>query len=310
MRWGDSARPRGALAAAGVVAMLLLVGCASSQRPAEPLNLQNLLAPQQSAPVDPGAIVLLERAIAEDRLLDARRLLDRLRLSEAAETPRLRLAHAELELASGIIKPAHDRFAFLVEEPSVGARALQGVGITRLLLGERALGKEALERAVIVDPTLARAWNALGYALDSEQNYAAATEAYTKAIGLKPDYAGAHNNRGFSLMMQRKIEDAIKDLNRALALDPKLAMARQNLRLAVAWRGDYQAALVGVDPREMGRALNNVGYIAMMRGDTAAAEAYFLRAIEVDPAYNETAARNLAYLRSIKGLPSNPARPG
>jgi len=295
--------------AVAVSLALLLGGCAQNVAD-ERATLADLLPPAvQNAPTGATSLELVERAIAEERIDDARRLLDRLRVSEP-DSPRQRLAQAELALAAGQIKPAHDRFAFLVDDPTVGARALQGLGIAKLLLGQRAEGRASLERALAIDPSLWRAWNGVGYAHDSEQRFIEAIEAYGKAIVAKPDYAIAYNNRGFSLLMQRQVEEAVSDLNRALSLDPRLVTAKQNLRLAVAWRGDYAAALIGVERKDMGRALNNIGYIALMRGDLAAAEAYLMRAMEVDPSYNETAARNLAYLRSIKGLdPGAPARP-
>jgi Flp pilus assembly protein TadD len=52
----------------------------------------------------------------------------------------------------------------------------------------------------------------------------------------------------------------------------------------------------------MARILNNIGFIAVMRGDYDNAEAYLLRAMEADPRYNETAARNLTYLRQVREL--------
>lgn len=290
-------------------ASLFLAACAATKTD-ERATLADLLPTVAKAQAGgPSTIELVETAIVEERIDDARRLLDRLRLSEP-ETGRHRLAQAEIALASGQIKPALDRFVFLVDDPTVRPRALQGAGIAQLLLGQRNEGRATLERAVAADPSLWRAWNALGYAHDREQQFPEATDAYTKAIAAKPDYAIAYNNRGFSLLMQGQVDEAVRDLNRALSLDPRLVTAKQNLRLAVAWRGDYAAALIGVEPREMGRALNNVGYIALMRGDYPAAEAYLLRAIEVDPAYNDVAARNLAYLRSVRSLPpAAPARP-
>jgi Flp pilus assembly protein TadD len=47
--------------------------------------------------------------------------------------------------------------------------------------------------------------------------------------------------------------------------------------------------------------LNNVGYIAMQRGDLATAEGYFARAMESSPSYDAVAAQNIEQLKAKKG---------
>ncbi len=74
----------------------------------------------------------------------------------------------------------------------------------------------------------------------------------------------------------------------------------ENLRLALAWDGEYALALAGAEDGGLARALNNVGYVALLRGDQDNAESLFLRAIETDPAFNTIAARNFSYLRSLR----------
>ncbi len=102
--------------------------------------------------------------------------------------------------------------------------------------------------------------------------------------------------------MQRRLEEAVTDFNRALRIDPEFEVARENLRLALAWQGKYVHAMAGAPDTDMARILNNVGFIALMRGDYGNAEAYLLRAMEVDPRYNAPAARNLTYLKQVREL--------
>ena len=111
-----------------------------------------------------------------------------------------------------------------------------------------------------------------------------------------------YNNRGYSMMMQRRVKEAIEDLNQALRMDPDLEIAQENMRLALAWEGKYIHAMSGTPDRDMARVLNNVGFIALMRGDYQNAEAYLLRSMELDASYNETASRNLKYLKQIREL--------
>ena len=92
-----------------------------------------------------------------------------------------------------------------------------------------------------------------------------------------------------------------QSMSRSAEMDGKTA-ARENLRLAFAWQGKYLRAISGAEGTEMGKVLNNVGFIALLRGDFENAEAYLLRAMEVDPRFNEAASRNLAYLKSMRDI--------
>jgi Flp pilus assembly protein TadD len=296
---------RGRVRKAGlvVIAATLLVALAGceiltlDQTDPEP----ELVALPVIEPAAPGTLALAERALSEDRHEDARRLIERVLLSEP-EDPEAQLLLAELHLASGDPRLAEPGFESLIDTAGVGARALQGHGIALTLQGDIDGGAESLQRAVAQDSGLWRAWNALGYHHDSNRDWAAAGDSYGKALEGNPDSAVIYNNRGFSLLMQRRLEGAVKDFDRALRMDPEFEVARENLRLALAWQGKYIHAMAGASDREMPRILNNIGFIALMRGDYGNAEAYLLRAMEADPRYNETAARNLSYLKQVREL--------
>jgi Flp pilus assembly protein TadD len=188
-----------------------------------------------------------------------------------------------------------------MNEAPVRARALQGRGIAALLLGDTTIGRESLEQAVAEDPALWRAWNALGFLEDSEQEWVAAEAHYGKALAQNSSSAMIYNNRGFSRMMQRRVGEAIQDLNHALQLDQEFLLAQENLRLAYAWDGKYHLALSGVEDRGLPRVLNNIGYIAILRKDFSQAEAYLHRAMELSPRYHQQAAKNLAFLEEQRG---------
>ena len=252
-------------------------------------------------PAAPGTLRLAERALSESRHEDARRLIERVLLAEP-ENWEARLLLAELHLASGDPRRAEPVFESLIDKADVGGRALQGHGIAVTLQGDLDRGVESLQRAVAQDSGLWRAWNALGYHHDSNQDWAAAADSYGKALEGNPDSVLIYNNRGFSMLMQRRLTEAVADFNRALRMDPEFEIARENLRLALAWQGKYVHAMAGTSDRDMARILNNIGFIALMRGDYGNAEAYLLRAMEADPRYNETAARNLTYLKQVREL--------
>ena len=280
-----------------LVALLLLAGCATGSGPERGEELTAApasISDSQRARAEE-LVSLAEKALAQKRLKDAEILLERA-LSNDPGNPEIILNYGELHLARAEHQKAAATFTALINDAPVSARALQGRGIAALLLGDELIGRESLEQAVATDPTLWRAWNALGFLEDSEQNWALAEAHYAKALAQNPESAIAHNNRGFSRMMQRRIAEAIRDLNRALQLDQDFTIAKENLRLAYAWDGRYHLALSGVEDRNLPRVLNNIGYIAILRRDFSIAEAYLVRAMELSPRYHEQAAKNLAFL--------------
>ena len=285
------------VAAVVLFALLALGGCGSIDGAEEARTAAN------AAPTEPSPEVLelARRALDEDRLKDAELLSDRLLLMHP-KSLEARLLRGEVFLAKAKPDQAMAVFSGLKDLPAVSARAQQGLGISMLLTGASNQGAEHLKTAVEADPTLWRAWNALGSYYDTQEAWAEAIEAYELALAERPNDPMILNNRGFSHFMRGQLDEAIADLERALRLDPDLNPAQYNLRLAHAWSGQYVRALAGVTDEEMPRVLNNIGYVAMMRGDLENAEAYLMRAMDVDPTFNETAWENLARLRHIREL--------
>ena len=60
-------------------------------------------------------------------------------------------------------------------------------------------------------------------------------------------------------------------------------------------------AMAGVKRGELPTVLNDVGYSAILRGDYDRAEALLSRAMVVSPTFNETASKNLDYVKTIRG---------
>lgn len=270
----------------------ILAGCAT------PAPVAELPAPKIMPP-DPMAFEIAEAAVNEGRYGDAKQVLQRI-FSSDPKNLHGKLLLAEIVLATGAPVNAIRRFDEIAAQNKFVARTLQGKGLAFFKLKDMAKGQKFLTLATEKDPTLWRSFNALGYFYDSTQNWTNASESYDQAIKLRPKLALLHNNRGFSRLLQKRFQESINDLQSAIRLKPDLMIARLNLQLAMAWKGDYARAALGVEKNKKGEALNNIGYVALLRGDLGTAEAHFIRALETDAAYNKTAHRNLGYLQNLK----------
>lgn len=291
--------PRATLASLLLIASLA-TGCAGAGEEAPPSPAPPPAA-ERSAAIDAGT-----RALDEGRLDSAVALSERLLRADPGDAEASLLA-AEVHLAQGSLRKAEAAFARLVEHPSpaIAARALQGQGLALAAKGDRA-AQAALQRAVAADARLWRAWNALGYLYDLQRAWALAEQSYDRAMTAAPRAAEVFNNRGYSRLLQSRYDEARVDFARALSLDPTLDAARENLRLALAWDGRYDEALLGAAPAARPQVLNNVGFVALLRGDYDRAERLFLQAMEIDPAYNEAVARNLARLSDLRAIGAPP----
>lgn len=275
------------LMAAGIVAAS--AGCAAVDG-----------APGGGVSSAPGALDVAQHALAEERYGAARHWFQKV-LQADPDNETARLGLAESYLGDGAGQNALALFQSLADSPAVGAEALQGKGVILLAGGEDAAARAALNAAVARDPTLWRAWNALGLAHDGKQEWEAAAAAYAKAAAAAPTAAAPHNNWGMSLMSQKRYAEAAERFARALALAPDAEATRNNLRLALAFQGRYAEAMAGVEEKNAPALLNNIGYVAMLRGEKDRAKAYFLRSMELSPQFYEPAARNLEILEGNKG---------
>jgi Tfp pilus assembly protein PilF len=288
------------------VAALLLVGgagCASSDRSGVDATFLERLAKQASTelPADRRE-ALLEQA---DAALKAARHEDAYSryvevLRHDPRNARALVGASEVLLALGDAQKALLGFEQIGEDSPLAALGYQGRGLALVLLGKLDLALKQLDLAVAKDPSLWRAWNARGYVFDLSAKWPLADESYRKAVAAKSDAPIVHNNRGMSLLMRGRYGEAFAAFQRALQLDPGLPAARANMRLALAWQGKYLEAAAGVPGPESAPTFNNIGFIAMKKGNYAQAELYFSQAIKASPAHYEKAERNLQYVKQLQ----------
>ena len=281
------------LPAAVLCAALLLSGCATT-------TPEPAAEPAANPEAVQAALVQADSALSKGDLATARKHYQQI-LAVAPGTAAAQLGLAEIELVAGDPHQALDHFsAVATTDPTLRPGALQGQGITLMKLRHPDAALPVLKEAVTLDPGLWRAWNALGSLEDDQRDWAAADEAYLKALAIKPDAAIVLNNIGISKLMQRDYVAAEKNFAKALALDPHLDEAAANLRLAQAWQGRYDDAIQGASAATLPQRLNDVGYVAMLRGDLATAESLFMRAIAASPTYHTVAYKNLEEVERLK----------
>lgn len=177
------------------------------------------------------------------------------------------------------------------------ASALHRRGIAFFRMGRHIDAREELSTAVAQDPALWAAWTALGQVNDTLQDWGASERAYEQAIILKPDSAEIHNSLGVSRLAQRRFAEARQSFLAALERNPGQLEAQGNLRIAYAWGGDYERALADTANAERVQVLNNIGYVAMARGDYSQAESLLSEALRISPVFYKRAADNLEELR-------------
>ncbi|MDP3852247.1 tetratricopeptide repeat protein [Phenylobacterium sp.] len=248
--------------------------------------------------VSDAAVAEIQRAIDEQRLLDAGRYLDETQLAGVKDA-RLLMLGGDLNLARGRYNAALASYRAAEGDVGVRARALQGQGVALSLLGRSAEAMITLQRAVAEDPKAWRAWNALGREYDNRTQWAEAGAAYEQALSASGGAALVYNNRGYSRLLQNRRDEAVADLVAALQKRPDLVEARTNLRLALALRGDYDRAVAGGTPDDQAALLNNAGFAAGMRGDYAKAEDLLGRALTLKSEYYGRASENLKVVRAL-----------
>ncbi len=222
-------------------------------------------------------------------------------VKENPSEPRALIGLAETYLAARNGEKAYQTFHLVELDGHGSGRVLQGEGMALTLLGrvEEALVK--LEDAVEADPSLWRAWNTLGQLRDRRGEWDLARHCYDSALAIAPSQAAIHNNLGVSLLMQGRNAEAASAFRAALQRDPTLETTKANLRLALAGQGRYREALTGLDAGGEAVAFNNVGFIALARGDLVTAETLLMDAQKKSPAYYKKASRNLEQARAVNG---------
>lgn len=153
----------------------------------------------------------------------------------------LRLRVGSLYLRAGDSAKAREYLGEAATDPNTPPEVLYNYAVSLIREQKHSLAIPPLRRAVRVDPSLARAWSALGLCLRVTERYDEAADAYRQAMALAPDAVLAFN-LGLSLTRAGKTGEGIAAYEQALALDPTLKEARFNLGKALLDVGRLEEA--------------------------------------------------------------------
>jgi eukaryotic-like serine/threonine-protein kinase len=104
--------------------------------------------------------------------------------------------------------------------------------------------RQAAERAVQLDDSLAEAHSALGTALGYQREWGTAEREFKRAIEIDPRNAPAHFFYGLLVLAQTgRLDQAVSELKESLAVDPLALVVNANLGRLYFWQRQYERAL-------------------------------------------------------------------
>jgi serine/threonine protein kinase/Tfp pilus assembly protein PilF len=104
--------------------------------------------------------------------------------------------------------------------------------------------KEAANKALEIDGTLAEAHNSLAQVMFREWDWEGAEREHKRAIELNPNYASAHHWYALVLAYAARFDEAVAEMKRAWELDPLSLIINRNLGLVLYFARRYDKALV------------------------------------------------------------------
>ncbi len=188
----------------------------------------------------------------------------------------------------------------IVDQDPKNLKVREQYGLLLLKNRRYAAARSALEQ-VIAKQLSWRAFNGLGIIANVEGDFPRAEFLFKKADTILPNSPELLNNVGFALYSAYRFPEALAYYNKALQINPNFKKAIYNYALLQARLGKYDIAynaFVKVASEE--EANNNLGYIAMERGDYKMANNYLQEAIRLAPEFYKKANDNLKRLAILE----------
>jgi eukaryotic-like serine/threonine-protein kinase len=166
--------------------------------------------------------------------------------------------------------------------------------------------KEAAQKALEIDGTLAEAHASLGYIKAAyDWDWAGGEKEFQRAIELNPNYAEAHRLYGIALREMGRLKEAIAENKRALELDPLSLISNRSLGLAFYEARQYDQAIVQeqktleLDPNFL-PALDTLGQAYLQKSMYKEGIAEFEKVLAISPG-NPSGLLDLGYAYAVTG---------
>ncbi len=143
-----------------------------------------------------------------------------------------------------------------VDRDSTFARAWAGLALTYVLLPEYTdtipsvwtpRVRDAANRALALDPQLAEAHTALGYANVLDWKRSEGEREFRRAIEINPGFPTTHQWYGSTLNAMGRPDEALQQMERARELDPLSFIINANLGDQLYYAGQYEKAIARYD---------------------------------------------------------------
>lgn len=173
-------------------------------------------------------------------------------------------------------------------DPHKEADKFNAQGNKMLAAGNPRGAADAYREALRADPNNPQLHYNLSLALDQLGDHAVERGELEKAIQLQPDLAVAHNQLGVLALRSNRIDEAEKEFKKAVASAPRDAESQNNLGVVYNREGKdadaatlYQQAIES-DPKYT-KAYVNLGLLLAQHGQVEQGEQQFRKAIEMNP---------------------------
>lgn len=247
---------------------------------------------KNSGVLDPqGMIVTAQALMQEQRYDQARESFARI-LTVLPENEDAQAGLAYAARLSGDAGQALEHYRQLEKYPSRRTEALEGQGVSLVRLQRWSEAEDVLHTAIEFNRDSWQVWNALGQVKDQQEEWSEAEMAYHNAISLRPLAASLYNNLGVSYLLQLRIDEAIDQFDRSLSLKGGVETVEGNRVVALAMKGNYEQALGNIPWSARKYGLNNIGFAAMLNGDSAKARRFLEMAEEESTRFYKKAAEN------------------
>ena len=150
------------------------------------------------------------------------------------------------------LEKALEYFGQAIEKDPNSALAYTGLADTYALLPGYAdfppieaysKGKEAAQKALAIDDTLAEAHTSLANVTKYDRDWISTEKGYKRAIELSPNYATAHHWYAYDLMLMGRFDESMAEINLAQELDPYSLIINANVGFILYHARRYDQAI-------------------------------------------------------------------